>query len=72
MQTIAATFEDGVLKPTKPLDLPAQAQVRITIELLPTSPLTVGKLDAFLRSLPALGEDAESLSQDARAEFPSS
>lgn len=73
MQTITATFEDGVLKPTKPLDLPAQAQVRITIELLPASPLTVGKLDAFLRSLPTLGEDAEKFSQDiraVRAEFP--
>lgn len=73
MQTIIATFEDGVLKPVQPLDLPAQAQVRITIEILPTSPLTVGKLDAFLRSLPALGEDAEGFSQDVRAvraEFP--
>jgi predicted DNA-binding antitoxin AbrB/MazE fold protein len=67
MQTITATFEDGVLKPAQPLDLPAQAQARITIELLPSSPLTVGKLDAFLRSLPALGEDAEGFSQDVRA-----
>jgi predicted DNA-binding antitoxin AbrB/MazE fold protein len=73
MQTITATFEDGVLKPTQPLDLPAQAQVRITIEILPDSPLTVGKLNAFLRSLPALGEDADGFSQDVRAiraEFP--
>jgi predicted DNA-binding antitoxin AbrB/MazE fold protein len=58
MQTITATFEDGVLKPAQPLDLPAQTQVRITIEVLPASPLTVGQLDAFLRSLPALGKDA--------------
>lgn len=73
MQTITATFEDGVLKPAQPLDLPVQAQVRITIEILPTPPLTVEKLDAFLRSLPALGEDAEGFSQDVRAvraEFP--
>lgn len=73
MQTITATFEDGVLKPSQPLDLPPQAQVRITIEILPDSPLTVGKLNAFLRSLPALGEDAEAFSQDVRAiraEFP--
>ena len=28
MQTITATFEDGVLKPKEPLDLPAHAQVR--------------------------------------------
>jgi predicted DNA-binding antitoxin AbrB/MazE fold protein len=73
MQTITATFEDGVLKPAQPLDLPAHAQVRITIELLPASPLTVGQLDVFLRTLPALGEDAEGFLQDVRAvrtEFP--
>jgi predicted DNA-binding antitoxin AbrB/MazE fold protein len=73
MQTITATFEDGVLKPTQPLDLPAHAEVRLTIELLPASPLTVGKLNAFLKSLPALGDDAEGFSQDVRAvraEFP--
>ena len=73
MQTITATFEDGVLKPTQPLDLRPQAQVRITIEILPDSPLTVGKLNAFLRSLPSLGEDAAGFSQDVRAvraEFP--
>jgi predicted DNA-binding antitoxin AbrB/MazE fold protein len=73
MQTITATFEDGVLKPTQPLDLPAHAEVRVTIELLPALPLTVGKLNAFLKSLPALGDDAEAFSQDVRAvraEFP--
>lgn len=66
-------FEDGVLKPTQPLDLPAHAEVRVTIELLPASPLTVGKLNAFLRNLQALGDDAEEFAQDvraARAEFP--
>ncbi|HTU89146.1 MAG TPA: antitoxin family protein [Gemmataceae bacterium] len=73
MQTIIATFEDGVLKPAQPLDLPAQTQVRITIEVLPASPLTVGELNDFLRSLPSLGEDAEAFSKDVRAiraEFP--
>jgi predicted DNA-binding antitoxin AbrB/MazE fold protein len=34
MQTITATFEDGVLKPVQPLRLPDHSQVRITIELL--------------------------------------
>ena len=34
MQTITATFEDGVLKPTHPLNLPNHVQVRITIEPL--------------------------------------
>ena len=73
MQKITATFEDGILKPEQPLDLPQQTQVRLTIEILPASPLTAGKLDSFLRSLPALGEDAERFSQDVRAvrsEFP--
>jgi predicted DNA-binding antitoxin AbrB/MazE fold protein len=67
MQTINATFEDGVLKPAQPLNLPPKSQVRITIELLPVSPLTVEKLNAFLRTLPALGEDAQIFSQDVRA-----
>jgi predicted DNA-binding antitoxin AbrB/MazE fold protein len=74
MHTITATFEDGVLKPAQPLDLPAHAQVRLTIEVLPDSPLTVGQFDTFLRALPALGEDAERFLQDVRAvraEFPS-
>jgi predicted DNA-binding antitoxin AbrB/MazE fold protein len=73
VQTITATFEDGVLKPKQPLDLPANAEVRVTIELLPASPLTVGKLNDFLRSLPALGDDAEPFAEDvraARAAFP--
>src|ERR1700688_3447133 len=38
MQTITATFENGVLKPAQPLDLPERAQVRLTIE-----PLVDGK-----------------------------
>jgi predicted DNA-binding antitoxin AbrB/MazE fold protein len=73
VQTITATFEDGVLKPTHPLDLPAHAEVRLTIELLPASLLAVGNLNGFLRSLPALGDDAEEYAQDiraVRAEFP--
>jgi predicted DNA-binding antitoxin AbrB/MazE fold protein len=73
MQTITATFEDGVLKPAQPLNLPAHAEVRVTIELLPVAPLTVGNLNAFLRSLPALGDDSEAFAQDiraVRADFP--
>ena len=73
MQTITATFKDGVLKPAQPLNLPANAQVRVTIELLPPSPLTVGNLNTFLRSLPTLGDDVEAFANDVRAvraEFP--
>jgi predicted DNA-binding antitoxin AbrB/MazE fold protein len=73
LQTVNATFEDGVLKPNQPLNLPAHAEVRVTIELLPTTPMTVGKLDAFLRNLPPLGDDAEAFARDIRAirdEFP--
>ena len=32
-QTITATFEDGVLKPTRPLDLPERTRVQLTIEI---------------------------------------
>ena len=45
MQTITATYEDGVFKPTQPLDLPPGTQVRITkIELLPDPCVTVDGL----------------------------
>jgi predicted DNA-binding antitoxin AbrB/MazE fold protein len=67
VQTITATFEDGVLKPTQPLNLPAHAEVRVTIEMLPPSPLTVGNLNTFLRGLPKLGDDADAFAQDVRA-----
>jgi predicted DNA-binding antitoxin AbrB/MazE fold protein len=33
-QTITATFEDGVLKPAQPLDLPERAQVRLIVQFL--------------------------------------
>ena len=73
MQTITATFEDGVLKPSQPLDLPAHAEVRLTIELLPApSPSPLG-LYALLKSLPSLGDDAEAFAEDIRvyrASFP--
>jgi antitoxin (DNA-binding transcriptional repressor) of toxin-antitoxin stability system len=39
----------------------------------PGSPLTIGELNAFLRALPSLGEDADNFAQDVRAiraEFP--
>jgi antitoxin (DNA-binding transcriptional repressor) of toxin-antitoxin stability system len=31
------------------------------------SPLTVGELNAFLRSLPSLGDDADAFAEDVRA-----
>jgi len=33
----------------------------------PRSPLTVGELNAFLLSLPSLGDDADDFAQDVRA-----
>jgi predicted DNA-binding antitoxin AbrB/MazE fold protein len=33
-QTFTATFEDGVLKPTQPLNLPEHTEFQITIEPL--------------------------------------
>jgi predicted DNA-binding antitoxin AbrB/MazE fold protein len=70
---ITATYEDGVLKPAQPLNLPPHAEVRITIEPVPASPLTVEKLNAFLSSLPTLGDDVDAFVHDVRsirAEFP--
>jgi hypothetical protein len=40
---------------------------------MPPSPLTVGELNAFLRNLPSLKDDAEEFARDVRAiraEFP--
>ncbi len=73
MQTITAIFEDGILKPTQPLNLPAHTEVRITIEQVMVPQLTVGQLNAFLQSLPSLGDDVEAFAQDVRVirdEFP--
>jgi predicted DNA-binding antitoxin AbrB/MazE fold protein len=73
MQTITATYENGVLKPTQPLDLPAHAEVRLTIEVLPAPRLPVGDVLEYLRGLPSLGDDAEAFAQDIRdvlAAFP--
>lgn len=73
MQFITAEFVDGVLKPLQPLNLPPHAAVKLSIEVLPVSPLTVGGLDAFLRNLPSLGDDAAEFARDVRAvreEFP--
>jgi predicted DNA-binding antitoxin AbrB/MazE fold protein len=44
MQTLTAIFENGVLKPTLPLDLPEHMRVRITIEPLPTDSQKAEKL----------------------------
>ena len=66
MQTILATYEDGVLKPTQPLNLPAHAKVQITIEVVEGA-LTVGELNAFMQSLPKLGDDAEQFVKDIQA-----
>ena len=41
-QTILATYEDGVLKPSEPLDLSPQAKVQLTIDPVPSvQPATV-------------------------------
>ena len=73
MQTINATFEGGVFKPTQPIALPEHSAVRLTIEQVSHSILTVKELNDFLRGLPKLGDDAEVFAEDIRAiraEFP--
>ncbi len=67
MQTITAIYEDGVLKPTQPLDLPAHTEVHSTIEPLRVFPLTVGMLNTFLKGLPGLGDDTGEFVNDVRA-----
>lgn len=37
----------------------------------PASPLTIGGLNAFLRALPSLGDDADDFAADVRAIRPS-
>jgi predicted DNA-binding antitoxin AbrB/MazE fold protein len=72
MQRITATFEDGVLKPEQPLNLPTHAQVSLTIEMVKAPALTVERLNEFLQGLPVL-DDADDFAQDIRAiraEFP--
>lgn len=48
MQTITATFEDGVLKPLQPLNLPAHTEVRLAVKALPNRKLSVEGFAAFL------------------------
>jgi len=43
-QTILATFEDRVLKPAQPLDLPEHAHVRLIVESLHPDEKTAEKL----------------------------
>lgn len=46
-QTITATFEDGVLKPAQPLDLPDHARVRLTVEPMENEVSTEERLAAL-------------------------
>ena len=55
MPTITATFEDGVLKPAQPLNLPDHAQVRITIELMAED---VQKAERLAALITVVGADA--------------
>lgn len=64
IQEIAATFEDGVFKPDQQPTLPEKARVRLHFER--SSTLTVGELNAFLSSLPSLGDDADRFAEDVR------
>jgi predicted DNA-binding antitoxin AbrB/MazE fold protein len=70
--TIDAIYEDGVLKPVRPLPLPAQAQVRVTVEtqLGDEAALEFGEG----RSGPSLAEEiialANSVPDDIVAQWP--
>jgi predicted DNA-binding antitoxin AbrB/MazE fold protein len=73
MLSITATYREGVFQPKEPVELPDDTEVRVLIEPILSDRLTVGKLNAFLQSLPSLGDDADDFAQDVRAiraEFP--
>ena len=51
-QVVTATYENGVLKPAEPLALPANAKVRLTVELVIEEPkLTPAERLAALEEL---------------------
>ena len=52
-QITTATYEDGVLRLTKPLDLPSHSKVRVTVELLQDESLEAKQREA-LRALEEL------------------
>lgn len=62
-------YEEGV---SVDLERDDKVIARLT-PVKPQSLLTVGQLNAFLRSLPSLGDDADTFSQDVQAirgQFP--
>lgn len=59
-QTVEAIYEDGVLKPLTPLQLPEHQRVSVTIEDLPESPE---------EGLKAWGQVYEGLSDEEIAEL---
>ncbi|MEA2669273.1 MAG: hypothetical protein QOJ33_2207 [Chloroflexota bacterium] len=46
-QTITATYENGVLVPSQPLDLAANSKVRLTVETLQEGSLCTPQLEAL-------------------------
>lgn len=60
MQTITATFENGVLKPSQPLNLPDHSQVRITIERVESSL----QIDDKLAALESLWRNSKTHSEE--------
>jgi predicted DNA-binding antitoxin AbrB/MazE fold protein len=61
---VDATYEDGVLKPKTPVDLPEKAEVHLTIETEPPSKTPLGRDLRALRAK-ALAEGAPLLDADA-------
>lgn len=48
-QVVTATFEDGVFKPDRPLDLSPNARVRLIVEDLPSLRPTVADIERINR-----------------------
>jgi predicted DNA-binding antitoxin AbrB/MazE fold protein len=67
-QIVTATYENGVLKPAEPLALPANAKVRLTVDLIIEEPkLTPAQRLAAIEELwrtSTLHSDGERLTRD--------
>ena len=67
-QVVTAVYEDGVLKPTEPLDLPPHTAVQLTIEPINSWEASrqerVAALEAFLRKARPIESPEPHLTRD--------
>lgn len=66
MNVIKATWTNGQILPSEPVVWPEGTELLVE-PAVPHSPLSIGQLNAFLCSLPPLGDDADQFAQDISA-----